>query len=304
MVLSLSANTQGLAAGFYRGRIEIISGGATATAFLTVQAGATGRLILSSSGTTLDGQVGTGIAGPATQSFAVLGADATPLHFTASIVGSAPFLSLGSTGGIASLNQPASVSFTINSAGLTQGAYYGRIRITSPDAANSPLESIVVLNIRAAGVTPDLNPFPSGLIFLSGGASQTVHAYTDSGPLLNLQVGVITQTGGNWLSAQASRNTISATNPAQVVVTANAAGLAPGIYRGFVALAPASAQVRTVAVTLVVPGKGSQSNPAGAEKPEAGTCTPSQLVLSQTGLSGNFTTAAAWPKLISAQLTG
>ncbi len=304
VVLNLSADTHGLAAGFYRGRVEVISGGSVATAYVTVQAGAAGRLILSSQGTTLDAQVGTAIAGPATQSLTVLGADATPLHFTASIVGSAPFLTLGSTSGVASLSQPASVPFTVSSTGLALGAYYARIRITSSDAVNSPREFLVVLNVRTTGVTPDLNAFPSGLVFLPGGASQTVQAYTDSGPLLNLQIAVSTQSGGNWLSAQASQKTISATSPAQVVVSTNATGLAPGIYRGFVALAPASAQVRTVSVTLVVTGKGPVANPADGEKPEAaGACAPSQLVLSQTGLTGNFTTAAAWPKLISAQLT-
>jgi uncharacterized protein (TIGR03437 family) len=304
VVLNLSADAHGLAVGFYRGRVEIVSSGAVATAYVTVQVGAAGRLILSSQGTTLDAQVGTAIAGPAAQSFTVLGADATPLHFTASIVGSAPFLTLESMGGVASLAQPASVPFTVSSTGLPPGAYYGRIRITSPDAVNSPQEFLVVLNVRATGVTPDLNAFPSGLAFLPGGASQTVQAYTDSGPLLNLQVAVTTQSGGNWLSAQASKSTISATSPAQVVVSANAAGLAPGIYRGFVALAPASAQVRTVGVTLVVPGKGPVAHPGEGERPAAvGACAPSQLVLSQTGLTGNFTTAAAWPKLISAQLT-
>ena len=303
VVLNLSADTHGLAAGFYRGRVEVVSGGAVATAYITVQVGSAGRLILSSQGTTLDAQVGTAIAGPATQSFTVLGADATPLHFAASIVGSAPFLTLGSTGGVASLSQPSSVPFTVSSRGLGLGAYYGRIRITSSDAVNSPNEFLVVLNVRAAGVTPDLNAFPSGLVFLPGGASQTVQAYTDSGPLLNLQVAVTTQSGGNWLSAQASKKTISATSPSQVVVSANATGLAAGIYRGFVALAPVSAQVRTVGVTLVVPGKGSVANPVEGQRPEAApACAPSQLVLSQTGLTGNFTTAAAWPKLISAQL--
>jgi uncharacterized protein (TIGR03437 family) len=302
-VLTLSVNTSGLTAGFYRGRVEISSGGVVATAFVTIQVGAAGRLILSSRGTTLDAQVGTAIAGPPMQNFTVLGADATPLHFTATIVGSAPFLTLQTTVGVATLSQPANVPFTVNSTGLPQGVYYGRIRITSPDAENSPLEFIVVLNVRATGVTPDLNAFPSGLVFLPGGASQTIQAYTDSGPLLNFQVAVTTQTGGNWLSAQPSKNTISAASPAQVVVSANAAGLSPGIYRGFVALAPASAQVRTVGVTLVVPGKGTAASPGQGEKPAAaGACAPSQLVLSQTGLSGNFTTAAAWPKLISAQL--
>jgi large repetitive protein len=303
VVLNLSADTRGLVAGFYRS-VEITAGGATATAYVTVQVGTTGKLILSSQGTTLDAQVGTAIAGPATQSFTVLGADATPLHFTASIVGSAPFLTLSSTGGVASLSQPATVPFTVSSMGLPLGAYYGRIRITSHDVENSPLEYLVVLNVRATGVTPDLNPFPSGLAFLPGGASQTIQAFTDSGPLFNLQVAVTTQSGGSWLSAQVSKNTIS-TSPAQVSVRVNAAGITPGIYRGFVALAPSSAQVRTVAVTLVVPGNGPVASPADGQRPEASpACAPSQLALSHAGLSGNFTTAAAWPKLIHRAIDG
>jgi uncharacterized protein (TIGR03437 family) len=306
-VVNLSADAHSLAPGFYRGRIEVVSGGTTTVAFVTIQVGATGKLILSSRGTTLDTQENTAIAAPPTQSFRVLSADSNSLPFTISLVGAAPFLTLGSTGGVASLTAPATVPFTVSAAGLSRGAYYGRIRIDSPGASNSPLEFSVVLNVRAPGVTPDLNPFPSGLVFLAGGAAQTVQLFTDSGPSLPLQVAATTQDGQGWLSAQASQTTISASSPAQVSVSASATGLAPGVYRGFVGLAPASAQVRTVAVTLIVPGKRSEAEPAeagvDAQRPAAGSCTASQLVLTQTGLSGNFTTAAAWPRIITAQLT-
>ncbi len=302
-VVNLSADTHGLAPGFYRGRVEIVSDSGTSIAFVTIQVGSAGKLILSSRGTTLDAQEGTALAGPPNQSFRVLGADATPLHFTTAIVGSAPFLTLGANSGVASLSSPADVSFTVSSAGLARGAYYGRIRISSPDAANSPLEFIVVLNVRAAGSTPDLNPYPSGLVFTAGGASQTIQAFTDSGPAIPLQVAATTEDGQSWLTAQASQKTISAASPVQVAISVSATGLAPGIYRGIVGLAPASPQVRTVAVTLIVPGKPAVASASDKEKSAAGTCTGSQLVLTQTGLSGNFTTAAAWPRLVSAQLT-
>lgn len=302
-VVNLSADTHALAPGFYRGRVEISSGGATAISFVTVQVGSAGKLILSSHGTTLDAQVGSSIAGPATQSFRVLGADATPLHFTVDLVGSAPFLTLVTTSGVASLSAPVDVQFRVSSTGLALGVYYGRIRITSPDASNSPQEFIVVVNVRPAGSSPDLNPFPSGLVFTAGSASQTVQAYTDSSASLPFQVAVSTRDGAGWLSASPSKTTISAGNPTQVLVSANAANLAGGIYHGFVALAPATAQVRTVAVTLIVPGKRSGAASSDSEKAAAGGCSASQLVLTQTGLSGNFNTAASWPRIVSAQLT-
>jgi uncharacterized protein (TIGR03437 family) len=299
--VALTADTTALPAGFYRGRVEFTFAGGSVTVSVTVQVGASGRLILSSDGTTLDAQEGIGLAGASTQSFTVLGSGSSALNFSASVVGASPWIKLQTTAGVVSPTAPAVVNYAIDTSNLTSGSYYGRIRVSSPDASNSPLDFVVVLNLRAAGSAPSFNPFPAGLVFLPGGAAQTIRVFTDSGPALLFQVAVNTQGGPAWLNAVASQTTISTANPAQVTVSVNPAGLAPGLYRGFVNLAPGSSVVRAIAVTLVVPA-GATSAPS--EMAAAGAaCAPANLVLTQTALAGNFATRAAWPRIVSIQLT-
>ncbi len=298
---TLSADTKALAPGFYRGRVEFTFAGGSVSLTVTVQVGATGRLILSSEGTTLDAQEGVGLAGATTQSFSVLGSGSGTLNFAASVIGTSPWLKLQTTSGTATATTPAIVNFTVDPSNLSNGSYYGRIRVSSAEASNSPLDFVVVLNLRAIGGTPSFNPFPSGLIFLPGGAAQSIRVFTDSGPPIPFQVAVNTQGGPAWLNAAASQKTISAANPGQVNVSVNPFGLAAGIYTGFVALAPGSSVVRTIAVTLVV-SSGSSSQPEGVVAPLA-ACVPSSLALTQTALAGNFATRAAWPRVLSIQLS-
>ena len=71
----------------------------------------------------------------------------------------------------------------------------------------------------------------------------------------------------------------------------NLNGLASGVYRGNVSYSLSSAAVRTVNVTLVVEASAGTSDRTA----KAVTCTPTQLVPTQTGLVDNFAQPAAWP---------
>jgi uncharacterized protein (TIGR03437 family) len=93
----------------------------------------------------------------------------------------------------------------------------------------------------------------------------------------------------------------SAASPGQSTVSIDAAGLAPGTYRGGVSYAFSSAAVRTVNVTLVVgaPGSSAKSAQPQASQP---ACDPSQIIATQTGLVDNFQQPAGWPVGLAIQL--
>jgi hypothetical protein len=64
---------------------------------------------------------------------------------------------------------------------------------------------------------------------------------------VSLTESVTTQSGGNWLSVTSGTST-----PANLTVTVNPAGLAPGTYVGNIVVTPATGAAQTVAVLLVV----------------------------------------------------
>jgi uncharacterized protein (TIGR03437 family) len=201
------------------------------------------------------------------------------------------------------------VAFSIDAgsaAALSPGAYYGTIRVSSSGIANSPQDFEVVLNVPAAGTTVLPDPQPAGLLFIGGAGAavppQSVSIYAGSAAPVPWQASAITQdAGGKWLTVNPATGTTSAASAAKTSVSVNPSGLAAGVYRGTVSFAYSGSAVRTVNVTLIVPGAASAS-PAGlsALYPFATAgCSPAQLILAPTGLVNNFAAPAAWPTPIS-----
>jgi uncharacterized protein (TIGR03437 family) len=85
-------------------------------------------------------------------------------------------------------------------------------------------------------------------------------------------------------------------------VTANAAGLKAGVYRGSVSFSFGST-LRTVNVTLIVPGALASPAVSGRSGALGGPlCAGAQLVPTQTGLTSNFSAPAAWPTPLTIRL--
>ena len=153
------------------------------------------------------------------------------------------------------------------------------------------------------------DPQPAGLIFIGSGAAlppQAIRLFASSKNAIEFQAAASTTDGGGWLSIAPATGSTSAGSPANVMVTANPAGLAPGVYRGSVSFAFTTA-VRSVNVTLIVEaGATGASRPAssGANPAprETTTCTGAQLVPTQTGLVSNFSSPASWPTPLSITL--
>ena len=226
-------------------------------------------------------------------------------NYSATVLPGSSWLSGGGTGTVTA-GAPASVPVTVSDsavAALSVGFYFGTIRVTGTAVINSPQDFQVILEVgpSTSPIVPD--PEPAGLVFVtsSGAATpQTVTVYSDS---TNSNAFLAATDGSSWLSISPSGGSAAATSPGQFQVTASAAGLQPGVYRGAinVSLYGTGAGVRTVNVTLIVPSGGHSTS--GGVKPEATvSCSGGQLVPTETGLAGSFTAPAAWPTPLSVLL--
>jgi uncharacterized protein (TIGR03437 family) len=309
--LTFTASTNALAPGVYRGRIELGSNSGFAEIPVTLTVTAQYRLLLSSAGTLLQARQGAGISGPPTQSFSILASGDSALNWTAQVAGSSSFLTLLTASGVSTATVPGTVSYQVDPTGLDVGSYYGRIEIASGDAANSPQEFVVVLNVVSSAIPASPNPSPAGVLFVSsanGAPAQQVTVFTSSATSVGFQASASTDTGSPWLSVTPLSGQISSQSPAQLTVNVSPSGLGPGVYRGTVNVAEGSLAVSGVNVTLIVPGSAPQlgtgvTQPSATPAPRAaGGCSADSLVLTYTLLTNQFSTPAAWPGTIGVTL--
>ncbi|HYL78822.1 MAG TPA: putative Ig domain-containing protein [Bryobacteraceae bacterium] len=302
--LTISVDTSSLAAGYYRGKIEVNWSSGEVSAMVTVQVNTKPKLFFSASGGTANATEGVGLIGPATRSFNMLSSDGSSIRYSAKVIGSAPWLTLNNTGGTVANGLPTAISYTIDPTGLTSNAYYARIRITSSDVLNPTQDYLVDLKVTPPDVVaPSL--FPAGLAFVAAGASvpaaQTFQVYTNAGAAVPIQLGVNTQDGGTWLSAKSQSTTVSARSPALVQVTVNPAGLSKGFYRGTITTYEGGTSARSASVVLVVVPAATENSPDSATATTAG-CTPAALTVVQTSLEGNFFLLAGFPGTVNARV--
>jgi uncharacterized protein (TIGR03437 family) len=302
VTLTIAAGT--LTGGSYNATIHIDSNISSVQVPVSILVSGQPQIYLETQGVLLEARAGNGVSGPKVRSFKVLTSSQDTLSFNVKQIGGDGFLQLVSTTGSTSASQPGAFSFTTNASALSPGAYYAQIEITSDAAVNSPQEFVVVLNVTPADSSlPSPNPFPAGLVFApqnNFASTQTVQVYTSSDQPLAFQVAMSTFDGGTWLTTDVTGGEVS-TNAAGVLkVTADPTTLAPGVYRGEVHISINNLAVRSVNVTLIVPKTGS-SGSAGI-RTQAAACKPGVLVVTETGLPGNFATPASWPRSVSVRL--
>jgi uncharacterized protein (TIGR03437 family) len=307
--VTITANPLGLNPGYYFSSVTVVSSAGTASVPVTLLISASALLTLGPAGTQFSLPQG-GALGNASGSFLV-GVSSGSVSFNAVVLPGAPWLSGGGSG-MASSASPGTVTFSIDQtavAALAAGAYYGTIRVSGSGVTGSLQDFQVVLNIGAAGSQIIPNPQLAGLIFIGSGAAlppQAIQLFASSRNAIEFQAAASTADGGGWLSIAPATGSASAGSPASVMVTANPAGLAPGVYRGGVSFAFTTA-VRTVNVTLIVeaPAKVASTPASSGANPaprDTTTCTGAQLVPTQTGLVSNFSSPVSWPTPLSITL--
>ena len=213
----------------------------------------------------------------------------------------APWLTIGgSASGAATFTSPATLNYSVSASALTAaGAYYGTIQITAPGVTNSPLNFEVLLTVAPSSAPAVPVLLPSGLVFTyvlgSGIApdSQQINVNSTSGIATPFAASVSSNAAA-WLSIDTNTG-LSSANPTQFysTVSVTPGGLAAGTYTGTVSYQFSAAAIQSLNVTLIV-----EKAPA----PPFG-CTPSKLVPTFTGLSGNFSLNTGWPAPISVTVT-
>jgi uncharacterized protein (TIGR03437 family) len=298
VLVRVRVNTQGLQVGSYRDTIRISSLADSADVPVSLFVSDAGPLLaVNVTGLLFEARQGAGSATPKQVEVLDLGDPGTTVHWTASLADSVDWLSLGSTSGTASPNNPGTLTLapTASAANLAPGGHYALVQISDPQALNSPQYVVAVLDIADAGAAPVPEPAPAGLFF-AGPGSQAVRVFTSSASPVAFQAAT---DGSSWLSLNAATGATSTQSPGQIVVSVNVAGLTPGIYTGGVNIAIGAA-VRTVNVTLVVPPPARSA--AMPEASQASGCTPTRLALTNIGFPNSFATPAGWPATLIVQV--
>ncbi len=299
--VSVNVDPSSLAAGTYLGTISIAASPANQQlniAVIVTVSGGGPQLQISQSG--LFYQTVAGGADPPTQSITVLNGGSGSLNFSVSTstTSGGQWLSASPSSGTLTSSKSASVVVSIQSAGLTQGTYYGEVQFSAAGVTNSPQTASVVLNVAAASA--DLGVFVSttGLIFVgqAGGTNPAAQSVSVTNPsptsLTYTSVPFFTQ-GSNWFTVTPASGTVNATNGAQISVQPTLAGLAVGVYSGEISLYLSDGTTQEIAVLLiVVPGAAAKTTPFAST---SAACTPTMLLPVFTQLGANFTTVAAWP---------
>lgn len=295
--LTVSVNPAGLKAGSYSGSINVTSTQTANNLTISVTLNVTQvSVAYATAPSSLNFAYQVGGSPPGSQNLTISASPSANIGFTVSPSTSSGgnWLTVNPTIGATS----ASVSVSVNPAGLSPGAYSGSLAVTGL-ATNSPLTVPVTLTVTAL-----LTASPVSLAFSyqtgeSTPPSQTVHISASGSAAVSIQAAA---SGGQWLSVAPA----AATTPSDLAISVSPAGLAAGTYNGAITVTSALANTVSIPVALTVATK-----PLLSVTPttltfgyEVGGAVPPGQTLSITGSSPlNYTVSAsggAWLKVTPA----
>ncbi len=310
--VTITADPTGLAVGTYSGAVTIVSAGGqqSVTIPVTITVSAVQQSILiPQTGLTFFALQGGGPTLP--QFFNILNTGVGQMQWSveASTLTGGPWLSAFPANGVSDTNSPLvpEVRLDVNPQKLAPGVYAGAVKVTSPGADNSPQYVSVFLNVLASGrIGPIVQP--AGMIFSSvAGAespgSQAVLLQSLNASPVTFHSASTTSDGGNWITTLPRDGTLTAAQPAQIVVQPVIAGLAAGVYHGTLTISFSDGNTRTVTIVLVVaPGGSTVSAGARHGRDSAASCAPVSLTPVFTFLQDGFTVPAGYPGQMAVQV--
>ncbi len=218
---------------------------------------------------------------PATQSFAVTTSAATAVTFNTRT--SAAWLQATPSSGQTTAATPASVSISVNAAGLQTGAYYGSIDVLSSGAINSPQTVTVFLSVASSAPATAAAPLS---VTLLGATPQQISVSDAFGTPTGFAATAVTADGGNWLTVTPSTG-IPKSGAAPLTISATPANAGAGIHHGTVSVGFDDGTMQSIQVTLI---------------PSGGSCKPSSLVIAPVSMSGG-TAPAGLPQTVQVSIT-
>ena len=189
------------------------------------------------------------------------------------------WLTAGPPTGAASSNFPSSFIVSVNPTGLPAGVYKGNL-LVHPNNGNPEVNIPVTYTLTAGNLTFSTSTLSFSQA--SGGpapAAQTVNVGSSGGPISFSAIGAV-NVGTSWLTV--SPNT--ATTPATLSVSVNAASLPPGNYSGTITVASPTAgnSPQNITVNLTV-----------TQQQQTLTVTPAALTFSSQAGSATSQTITA-----------
>jgi uncharacterized protein (TIGR03437 family) len=309
--LQVIVNPQGLNTGSYRDMIQVSSSAGNIDVGVSLFVAQGGAILgVDVTGLRLQARQGGGYSNPQTVNVLNAGDPSTTIHWSADLVSGASVVSLTPSSGTSTASDPGALTVAAAPAATeaSPGGYYALVRISDPNALNSPQYVSVVLDLESNSTPPLPDPSPPGLFFLavshgSSSAGQVVTVSTSSSMAVPFQVAASTLEGSSWLNVSPSSGSSSGQAPGTFMVSVNPSGLSPGVYTGS-ANVSMSGTVRTVNVTTVVLASGSarSAEQAHVSTAQVSACSPGKLVLTETGLVNSFAVPAAWPETLIVQL--
>ncbi|MBI3208485.1 MAG: hypothetical protein HYZ37_06245 [Candidatus Solibacter usitatus] len=249
--ITITANANGLAAGTYTGTVTFTATGQIGIAVpVTLNVSSAPFLLSSPSILSFSGQ--TGGAAPSGQTLTITSTGAqAPVTATAlTMNGTSTWLTVN----VATASTPTQFTVTVTQLGLTDGTYYGAIRINSVPTGSFSNGPIIIPVVFVVGPVGTLAAAPGPLSFLQfvGSAApgpQTLNI-TSTGGTLSYSLSVSLLTGTNWLTVSPT----TGSTPGQTQVSVNAASLTPGTYTGSVIVTAQGAtnSPLVIPVTLIV----------------------------------------------------
>lgn len=182
---------------------------------------------------------------PAPQSVAVSPVTASQVVAVQLSTGGSPWLTVSPSSGRTTL----SVRVAVNPTGLPVGQYTELITVTTPEITSDPVVIPVSLTVRAAPPDVRVTPMPVNFTFRMGDTapSAQVLQLAATGGLVSYTA---TVAGAKWLRVAPLTGAVFPGFPASITLTPDMTDLAPGSYKGSVAIATPAAVTKTTTVTV------------------------------------------------------
>lgn len=301
--LAVQINSTGLAVGNYHDIVQITAGSASIDVPVSLFVEQSGPILgLGLTGVRFEARQGNVPMRPQMIPILNLGDPSSTVSWTADLLSGSNWLSISNSSGTATVSNPGELTITPTAGAdsLAAGPQYALIGISAPNVPNSPLYITAILDNQPVSAPPLPDPSTAGLYFNSTTAPQPVLLYTSSATPIAFQASASTTDGSAWLAVKPSSGVASTSSPGQLSVSVTPPAAA-GIYTGSVNIGMSGFLV-VLNVTLVVPGGSAVPLSAAVHPLATGSCTPSKLAMTETGLVNNFSVPAGWPATLIVQL--
>ena len=309
--ITLTIDPTNLAAGTYSGTVTAssVNPAQSVTVPVTITVSAVLQSILiPQTGLTFFAVQGGGPAAP--QFFHILNTGRGQMRWStrASTLSGGSWLSAFPTNGLSDADSPLvpSVRLDVDPQGLAAGTYSGTVQVTAPDADNTPQFVSVFLNVLRPGSNIGPVVQPSAMIFSAvagreSPGSQTILVQSLNSAPVTFRSGAVTADGRNWITVAPREGTVTAAQPARIVVQPVIEGLGPGIYRATLTLSFSDGNTRNIAIVLVIAPTGSARGSGGLVQ-AIGGCTATALVPVFTLLFDGFSASVGYPGQVAVKV--